>query len=44
VPPYFDFNAVPGTTVVDLSGHGNDATLGGGDLDAAPALVPSTVP
>ena len=41
---YFDFNAVSETTVPDLSGHGNDATLGGGDLDAAPTRVPSTVP
>jgi hypothetical protein len=41
---YFDCDSIHGTRVPDVSGHGNDATLGGGDPTRMPSLVPSTVP
>jgi hypothetical protein len=41
---YFDFNQVDLTSVPDLSPHGNNATLGGGDPRAMPAQVLSPVP
>jgi len=41
---YFDCNEVLGTRVPDLSGNGNDMTLGGGVVGRMPILVPSNVP
>lgn len=41
---YFNCNAIYGTRVLDLSGNGNDMTLGGGVPDRMPTLVPSDVP
>ena len=42
---YLNFDAiVDGDVVPDLSGNGNDATLGGGAAAAMPTLVPSDVP
>jgi hypothetical protein len=42
---YFNCNAIQdGTRVLDNSGNGNDATLGGGDPAYMPTLVPSEVP
>jgi Concanavalin A-like lectin/glucanases superfamily len=41
---YFDCDGVAGTRVRDLSPLGNDMTLGGGDSEHEPALVPSDVP
>jgi hypothetical protein len=41
---YYNFDAIQGSTVLDLSGNGNNATLGGGDPDASPTLIPSDVP
>ena len=41
---YFDCDQINGTRILDLSGNGNDATLGGGDPTRTPALIESTVP
>lgn len=41
---YFNCNVVCGSRVPDLSGEGNDGTLGGGDPRFMPTLVASTVP
>jgi hypothetical protein len=41
---YFDCDSIHGTRVPDVSGNGNDATLGGGNPARMPSLVPSTVP
>jgi hypothetical protein len=41
---YFDCDSIHGTRVPDVSGNGNDATLGGGDPARMPSLVASTVP
>jgi hypothetical protein len=41
---YFNCDAIYGTRVLDMSGNGNDMTLGGGVHDRMPALVPSDVP
>lgn len=41
---YFDCDSIEGTRLPDASGHGNDATLGGGDPTRMPTLVASTVP
>jgi Concanavalin A-like lectin/glucanases superfamily len=41
---YFDCDAIQGTRLLDDSGNGNDATLGGGDPAYMPTLVPSAVP
>jgi hypothetical protein len=40
---YYDFNEGDPTFVPDLSGHGNNATLGGGDPAATPVRVLSDV-
>jgi Concanavalin A-like lectin/glucanases superfamily len=41
---YFDCDAIYGTRVLDMSGNGNDMTLGGGVPDRMPTLVASDVP
>ena len=41
---YFDCDAIIGTRLPDVSNHGNDGTLGGGDPKYEPTLVASTVP
>lgn len=41
---YFNCNAIYGTRVLDVSGNGNDMTLGGGVPGRMPTLVPSDVP
>jgi hypothetical protein len=40
----FDCDSIEGTRMIDLSGNGNDATLGEGDPALMPTLIASTVP
>jgi hypothetical protein len=41
---FFDGDEIAGNRLPDQSGNGNDATLGGGDPDRMPTLVPSDLP